>query len=58
MAGQHQVVENGQAAEQLQVLKGAGDAQLGHLVGECVGQALVSISYLPRGGVVKAGDAV
>jgi hypothetical protein len=58
VAGQHQVVQNGQAAEQFQVLEGAGDPQLGHLVGRRVGQAFVAIQDLSLGGVIKAGDAV
>ena len=58
MPGQQQVVQNGHAAEQFQVLKSPGNAQLGYLVRAGLGKLSIAIMNFTGGGMIKAGNTV
>ncbi len=58
MAGQQQVVQHRHAAEKFDVLKRPGDAEIGNLMGRCLGQSTLAVVDLAPGQMIKPGYTV
>ena len=58
MAGQKQIIQNRETAEQFQVLKSSGYPHVGYLMGRGVGYIFFPKINIPYGGMVEPGNAV